>query len=268
MPRRSPIFRNTPGHQADANLATLPRHASPSPATGGGHCLHRPPRGAQPPWVISMCCRCYPKHVSHGSDPFVERYPGHCEPRDPCDCDQCLGNQCPGCGLYYRFCRCGGRDPFARNPERRDLSSRGLDIADLHGVSVPNPPPPQVRPVTIALDLIEVEHQAGSYGGITKVSQETWASIFYRGESSSANRAAKTRAFERWKSAVRAFGFECSSKERGDAGPGTFCINMSRAIPWAERVLEESERRAEERRGKTSPTRVANAGGPLVRVRR
>ncbi len=83
------------------------------------HCLHRPVRGVQPPWVIAMCCRCYPKHIDHVRDIFVGSDPGRCpEQHDPCDCDQCSGNQCPGCGYFYKFCRCAGRDPFVKNSAR------------------------------------------------------------------------------------------------------------------------------------------------------
>lgn len=165
---------------------------------------------------------------------------------------------CASCGEIAFGCRCRSADQLI------DLEWSDVDQS---GIKVPNPAPP-VRPVTLALDLIEVKHQAGAFGGRTKVSPDTWSAIFYRGESSAASKAAKDRAFERWKSAVRAFGFECQPPSESDRG--AFCVNMSRAIPWAERVLEESARRAEMKRMRpkqTSGGKVANAS-TSVRVRR
>lgn len=209
MPRRSPIFRNSP----------------PS-----SHFVETCPCGAVVNW-----CRC---HGPSARPPVVEMR----ESAEPCE--TCVGKS---------------------EPELYDL-----EWDEVESVKVPNPAPP-VRPVTLALDLIEVKHQAGISSGKTRISPEVWGSIFYRGDASSASPAAKERAFERWKSAVRAFGFECSPSERGDEGRGTFCVSMARAIPWAERVLAESERRAEERRSRPRQTAsrvVANSQGSLVRVRR
>ena len=187
---------------------------------------------------------------------------------------------CP-CGAAVHWCRCHG--PDARSPTVEVVRSQGscqacatkppelcdLEWDEIESVKVPNPAP-QVRPVTLALDLVEVKHQVGVSAGKTLISPVTWASIFYRGEDASVSRDAKDRAFERWKSAVRAFGFECSTTEKGEDGRGLFCVSMSRAIPWAERVLEESERRAEQRRGRMSDRapRTASNSGSLVRVRR
>jgi hypothetical protein len=92
-----------------------------------------------------MCCRCYPKHIDHARDVRVGGASGRCpEPNDPCDCDQCSGNQCPGCGLYYKFCRCGGRDPFKKNPRRKKTTimlreDAGVEAfaMDRHGNDVP-----------------------------------------------------------------------------------------------------------------------------------
>lgn len=170
---------------------------------------------------------------------------------------------CASCAEPFLGCVC-----HAPGVQEELLDLEWSDV-DESGIKVPNPAPP-VRPVTLALDLIEVQHQAGAMSGRTRISPEAWSAIFYRGDASSASKKAKERAFERWKSAVRAFGFECPTVERGDERGG-FCVNMSRAIPWAERVLEESARRAEERRQRkssvASTTKVANKGA-LVRIRR
>lgn len=185
------------------------------------------------------------------------------------------------CGTPVGWCRCHG--PDARPPlveirrssepcencagPDRDLLD--LDWADVSSIKVPNPAPP-VRPVTLALDLIEVRHQAGEAGGVTRISPEAWESIFYRGSDAVANPSAKERAFERWKSAVRAFGFECPPHLRGEGGRGSFCVSMKKAIPWAERVLDESERKAAERKVKqvAAPVRSASSGSSRVKVRR
>jgi hypothetical protein len=182
------------------------------------------------------------------------------------------------CGAPVAWCRCCGPSSWPPVIEVRDSDQSceecsGADLYDLEwtevgssGIKVPNPAPP-VRPVTLALDLIEVRHQAGAAAGRTRISPEQWESIFYRGDAAHANRSAKERAFERWKSAVRAFGFECSPSERGDAERGTFCVSMARAIPWAERVLDESARRASEKRQRRSVRTAANSGS-LVRIHR
>jgi hypothetical protein len=126
------------------------------------------------------------------------------------------------------------------------------------------------RPTTLALDLIEVEHQLGAPGGRTRITADEWASVFYRGDDAQVTIDAKKRGFERWKKSVREAGFDCTAQDRLEDPEGYyarahFCIDMDRAIPWAEDVLQENEDRVIARK-RAEAARKAAAGRRVVRI--
>jgi len=126
------------------------------------------------------------------------------------------------------------------------------------------------RPTTLALDLIEIEHQLGAPGGRTRLTSDEWASVFYRGEDAGVTIDAKKRGFERWKKSIREAGFDCTDQDRREDPEGYrarahFCIDMMSAIPWAEAVLQENEERVLERK-RSEAARKAAVGRRIVRT--
>jgi hypothetical protein len=109
----------------------------------------------------------------------------------------------------------------------------------------------QVRPTRLdkrlATDIIEIHHFVEMRNGIVHLTARAFAWVFYR--NSGAEWDTIKRAYERFKRDLRDAGFECRDAEDASDDTEVFCIDMDRALIWANGILanDKQPRRLESR---------------------